>query len=83
MIRIEYEVGGRKYSDPKRMADALMAEIMSEVGKEIATKLRSVRCPDHDEQPAVRVVSRKSESVEFELSGCCEKLIKMAEARIE
>jgi hypothetical protein len=42
-----------------------------------------VRCPDHDEQPAVRVVLRKSESIEFELSGCCEKLIKLADARIK
>lgn len=86
MIRIEFEVNGRKYSDVgqanaafSKANDEFMAGIFEEIGESIADQLRSVRCSVHGEQPTVRLKAVPGQDFpDIDVSGCCEKLIKDA-----
>ena len=80
MIKIEYEVYGRRFSNPRQAADALLASAFEEIGSTVAENLRGLRCPVHDSQPSVTVKGRSAESISFEIVGCCEDLIRQAEA---
>ena len=45
-------------------------------------KLRDVRCPDHHQPPRIRFQGETLRNVSISLSGCCEKLMEIANARI-
>ena len=45
-------------------------------------KLRDVRCPDHHQPPRIRFQGTTLRDVSISLSGCCEKLMDIANARI-
>jgi hypothetical protein len=83
MIRVEYEFGGRKYSNPKQFSDALMAAIMEDVGKDVMSQLRNVRCSEHGQRPSVRVKATRKDKIDFEVSGCCENLVSEATGKLK
>jgi hypothetical protein len=82
MVRIENEVGGRRYSSPKQFTDALIAGIMEEVGDGIVKQLQNVRCSEHGQQPSVRVSARQKDKIDLQGSGCCDNLIREATAKL-
>ena len=45
-------------------------------------KLRDVRCPDHHQTPRLRFHGESLRDVSISLSGCCDKLMALANARI-
>jgi hypothetical protein len=45
-------------------------------------KLRGVRCPDHHHPPRLRFSGLSLREITISMSGCCEKLMAMANARI-
>jgi hypothetical protein len=45
-------------------------------------KLRDVRCPDHHQAPRIRFQGNSLRDISVSLSGCCEKLMDIANARI-
>ncbi len=45
-------------------------------------KLRDVRCPDHHQQPRLRFLGTSLHDITISLSGCCPKLMEIANARI-
>jgi len=45
-------------------------------------KLRDVRCPDHHQTPRLRFQGESLRNVSISLSGCCDKLMALANARI-
>lgn len=82
-IKIEYEVGGRRYKDPSKAMDALSASIMQSVGEQVAQKLRDVRCPEHQKPPTVTIVGQSGDQVDLEIEGCCEKVISAAKEELD
>jgi len=45
-------------------------------------KLRGVRCPDHHQPPRLHFQGVSLRDITISLSGCCEKLMELANARI-
>jgi len=45
-------------------------------------KLRGVRCPDHRQPPRLHFSGKSLRDITISLSGCCEKLMEVANARI-
>jgi hypothetical protein len=45
-------------------------------------KLRGVRCPDHHQPPRLHFQGATLREMTISLSGCCEKLMELANARI-
>lgn len=45
-------------------------------------KLRDVRCPEHNQAPRLRFHGSSLRDMTISLSGCCSKLMEIANARI-
>lgn len=45
-------------------------------------KLRDVRCPEHHQPPRIRFHGSSLRDITISLSGCCSKLMVIANARI-
>ena len=45
-------------------------------------KLRDVRCPEHNQAPRLRFHGSSLRDITVSLSGCCSKLMEIANARI-
>ncbi|HTS47087.1 MAG TPA: hypothetical protein VMH05_04040 [Bryobacteraceae bacterium] len=45
-------------------------------------KLRDVRCPDHHQAPRLRFHGSSLRDITVSLSGCCAKVMEIANARI-
>ena len=45
-------------------------------------KLRDIRCPEHNQPPRVRFHGTSLRDVTISLSGCCSRLMQIANARI-
>ncbi len=45
-------------------------------------KLRDVRCPDHHQPPRVRFQGDSLRNITVSLSGCCSRVMEIANARI-
>ena len=46
------------------------------------SKLRGVRCPDHHQSPRIRFHGKALRDISISLSGCCPKVMEIANARI-
>jgi hypothetical protein len=45
-------------------------------------KLQGLRCPDHHQTPRVHFSGYSLRDINISMSGCCEKLMEVANARI-
>ena len=45
-------------------------------------KLRDIRCPDHHQAPRIRFHGSSLRDITVSLSGCCSKVMEIANARI-
>jgi 5'-3' exonuclease len=59
--------------------DSLHVERFKQSTKE---KLRGVRCPDHRQPPRLHFQGDALREITISMSGCCEKLMALANARI-
>jgi hypothetical protein len=55
---------------------------VEEFKEHTARKLREVRCPDHRQAPRLRFHGASLREISIQLSGCCEKLIAIANEKI-
>jgi hypothetical protein len=59
--------------------DSMRVDRFKEATRE---KLRGVRCPDHHQAPRLHFIGRTLRDITISMSGCCEKLMAVANARI-
>jgi hypothetical protein len=59
--------------------DSLRVERFKQSTKE---KLRGVLCPDHHHSPRLHFSGSSLRDITISLSGCCDKLMELANARI-
>ena len=55
---------------------------LQEFKDQTASKLRDLRCPDHRQAPRLRFHGASLRDVSIQMSGCCERLIALANQRI-
>jgi hypothetical protein len=55
---------------------------VEEFKQNTARKIGDLRCPDHHQAPRLRFVGVTLRDINIQMSGCCEKLIGLANQRI-
>ena len=55
---------------------------VEEFKENTARKIRDLRCPDHHQAPRLRFQGATLRDINVQLSGCCEKLISLANEKI-
>ncbi len=70
---VTFIIGGREVS-PENLGDALKAQVWRSVSDSVAERLRSIRCPEHGSVPVVVAEGSSLDTLEWKISGCCEKL---------
>ena len=73
MIDIKFQIGGRTVS-PRNLKGALEGAILENVQSSIKKSVGTVRCSKHGTSPKVLVKGRNLDSLQFEVSGCCDTL---------
>ncbi len=82
MIDIKFEINGRRV-DPKNIGDALEGAMLSAISESLQKKVGSVRCSVHGQSPRLIGKGRRLDKLNFEVSGCCEKVIENVKAKLE
>jgi hypothetical protein len=59
--------------------DSVRVERLKQATKD---KLRGLRCPDHHQPPRLHFSGNGLRDIDISMSGCCEKLMALANARI-
>ncbi len=75
MIDIKFEIDGKSV-DPDNISDAIEKVALQGVAKYVINKLGSLQCEEHGEAPRITVKGKSLDDLSFEVSGCCEPLIK-------
>ncbi len=81
-IEVKFKVGGREVSS-HGFADAIMKSVLEQVKSNVQKKLQSARCPDHGQHPRVTVTADSLDRLEFQIAGCCQKLIDEAKRTLK
>jgi hypothetical protein len=55
---------------------------VEEFKENTARKIRDLRCPDHHQAPRLRFQGATLRDINIQMSGCCEKLIGLANEKI-
>jgi hypothetical protein len=81
MIDISFEVNGKRLS-PRNVGNTIERALLQSVQDEISRSVGSVRCPEHGQRPNIKARGRSIDSLRFEVSGCCDGLIKMVKRKL-
>jgi hypothetical protein len=73
-VQIKFNVGGREVP-LDRFTDAIMKSVPEQVKSNIQKRLENARCPDHGQHPRVTVTAHSVDHLEFQIAGCCQKMI--------
>ena len=82
MIDISFEINGRKVS-PHNMGNTLESALLQSVQESITKSVGSARCPEHGQKPKIKVKGRELDSLNFEVSGCCDQLIETVKKKLK
>jgi hypothetical protein len=74
-MKIEYGIGGRRAGSLEQFTNELEKMVSTQFTDCIKKRVRNVICPEHGLHPTVKVKGRTSDKIEFEVNGCCQKLI--------
>jgi hypothetical protein len=55
---------------------------VQEFKEQTARKLQDIRCPDHRQPPRLKFSGQTLRDVSIEMSGCCRKLLELANQAI-
>lgn len=82
MIDITFEINGRKVN-PNNFKNAIESEILSSIKDTITKSVGSIYCREHNQKPKIIVKGRNLENLSFQVSGCCDTLIKEVEQKLK
>lgn len=82
MIDISFEISGRKVS-PRNVGGALESAMLQSIQDSISKAVGSARCPEHGQKLKIKVKGRNLDSLKFEVSGCCDRLIDEVKRNLE
>ena len=74
MLNLSFEMNGRKVN-PRNMANAIDAAMLTAVQDNIGRRLATVRCPVRGAAPTVICRGSSLERLSFDVSGSCDVLI--------
>jgi hypothetical protein len=81
-LDFSFEVNGKKVS-PDQFGNEFEKAVLMEITDTIKSKLESVICEEHQQRPKIKIVGSGSDEIQFEINGCCQKLIDDATAKLK
>jgi len=82
VIDISFEINGKKVN-PRNIGNPLEKALLEQVEDSIKKQVGTVRCPEHGTAPKIVCKGHNLNSLSFEVSGCCEKLVDAVKARLK
>ena len=82
MVDVSFEIKGEKVQ-PENMKDVLDILYLKHIRKKITSSIASIRCSEHGRQASVLVKGENLDNLDYEVSGCCEDLIKKVKKKIK
>ena len=82
MVDVSFEIKGKRI-EPDNMTDVLDILFLKHVSEKIKASVASIHCTKHDEQPSILVKGQSLDNLNYEISGCCEDLIKKIKKKIK
>lgn len=81
MIDISFEVNGRKVA-PNNMGNALETAMLNSIKDSVSKSVGAVRCAEHGQSPKIKAKGRSIDSLNLEVTGCCDALIEQVKKKI-
>jgi hypothetical protein len=81
-MKIEYGSGTKKITKPpfsKESGNAVFNQFKDSIKRQVGGSI----CPEHGMHPTVKVKGRNIDKIEFEVSGCCQQLIDIVNAKLK
>ena len=82
MVDVSFEIKGEKV-EPDNMKDVLDILFLKHIIKKINSSIGSISCNEHGKQASVLVKGKNIDNLDYEVSGCCEDLIKKVKNKIK
>lgn len=82
MVQVVFVLRGQTV-DIDEIQDAREKAALRVIEKSIRDRVGYVRCPEHRAYPRVTATGPRADSLEFDLAGCCDILLKRAAACFE
>lgn len=74
MFDLEFKINGRKVR-PDQMEKELEKAMFADIKKEMADKVRRIRCPKHGQAARVTPRGHSIKQLSWSVEGCCDELI--------
>jgi len=81
VMKIAYGSSNKKVNNPqflKESGQAVFNQFKNSIKKQVGGSV----CPEHGLHPTVKVKGRNIGKIEFEVSGCCQQLIDIVNAKL-
>jgi len=81
-MKIDYASSNRKVGDPqfaRESSNAVVNQFKDSIKKQVGNSV----CPKHGLHPTLKVRGLNVDKIEFEVSGCCQKLIDIVNAKLK
>jgi len=82
MIEISFEINGKKVN-PNNIADALEGAMFQQIGETVKKAVGYIRCSEHNQTPKILLKGKSLDSLSFEISGCCDALVKRVTEKLK
>jgi hypothetical protein len=82
MVEIVFIFRGRSV-EIDEVEDVRERAALKQIDKSIRDRVGGLCCPDHAAFPRVTATGSRVEAMEFDLTGCCDRLMKMTVSRLE
>ncbi len=82
MIAVKIEVNGKPV-DPEDMETALHMATIQSVREATDSTIGDLRCPVHGQAPMLLCHGDRLDTLEMQVTGCCQQLIDMASEKLQ
>jgi hypothetical protein len=82
MTAIYFEIQGKRVT-PDSMKDALDYAYLKHIRESIKKCTGSLRCHEHGKRPIVKVRGEDTNSLTYEISGCCNDFIEKVQINLK
>jgi hypothetical protein len=82
MVDISFEIQGEAV-EPHDMKDALDVMFLEHLINEISNRLGSLLCKKHGLEPKIKVKGQSLDTLNYEITGCCNDIINEARKKLK
>jgi hypothetical protein len=75
MIEIVFVLRGAPVA-PDDVEDVRERSVLKQIEQSIRDRIGGLSCPEHGAYPRLTATGQRADALDFELSGCCEDLMK-------